>query len=844
MVPSRRQLELRADHRPRSASPTARSTSTADGAGDGLAPGRLGQLPPRPSRATATTPTATSVEFYAGWYRRRARSDTPDVLQVALDKPAYKIGETAQAPPRPALRRHRAGHGHRRPADRHEGGRGAGRRHHRRPRRSPTSGARAPMSRPRSTGRWTSRRSACRRARSASPGPRSIRATASSTSRSTCPTRCGRAGRWRFRSSIGNLAAGERGLRHGRRRRRRHPQPHQLQDAGAGRLVFRPAQARHGDPRPLRPADRPHAGRARRGPLGRRRRRGAARRRRRRPRSWSPSTPASSRSEPTARRPSPSTCPTSTAPSASWRWPGRRTGVGHAAKDVHRPRSGRGHREPAALPRDRRQVAPPRRDQQRRRRGRRLSRSPIDDRRAASASADADEQRIVTLAEKQRVAFNVPITGATHRRLSTSSVSLTLPDGESFPTDADARRPAAGRAGDAAEPRRASPPAASSPSTTSRSPSSCPARRRSHVSLGGAEPLDVAGILAALDRYPYGCVEQLTSRAMPLVYLDDVAISVGLGADKEVRERVQKAIAGVLADQAASGSFGLWGPDDAGDLWLDAYVTDFLTRAAEKGYDVPELARDLALDNLANRIAYAERLRQGRRGHRLCALRAGARPAGRRSATSATTPRPSSTPSRTPLAKAQIGAALALYGDRPRAGRRSRRRSPTSTAATTMHGWRRDYGTLAPRPGGGADARRRDANRQRRLRSLATRDRGERGGEALHQHAGECLDAAGRGGADQGLRSAHDFAVDGEPSPGRSSGASPASSSPAAPVDDREPRRRAARRGGRRRPACRWCRSRPAATASRSSGPTTRRTATRSTSRRWRRTTASSSCSR
>ena len=126
------------------------------------------------------------------------------------------------------------------------------------------------------------------------------------------------------------------------------------------------------------------------------------------------------------------------------------------------------------------------------------------------------------------------------------------------------------------------------------------------VSLGGAGPLDVPGILAALDRYPYGCAEQLTSRAMPLVYLDDVASSIGIAADAEVKKRVQNAIEGVLADQAASGSFGLWGPEGAGDdLWLDAYVTDFLTRAAEKGYDVPELARTLALDNLSNRIAYA-----------------------------------------------------------------------------------------------------------------------------------------------------------------------------------------------------------------------------------------------
>jgi uncharacterized protein YfaS (alpha-2-macroglobulin family) len=41
-------------------------------------------------------PAASSVDFYAGWYRGVATSETPDVLRVALDKPAYRIGETAK----------------------------------------------------------------------------------------------------------------------------------------------------------------------------------------------------------------------------------------------------------------------------------------------------------------------------------------------------------------------------------------------------------------------------------------------------------------------------------------------------------------------------------------------------------------------------------------------------------------------------------------------------------------------------------------------------------------------------------------------------------------------------
>ncbi|HET7717318.1 MAG TPA: MG2 domain-containing protein, partial [Bauldia sp.] len=41
-------------------------------------------------------PAASSYEFYAGWYVSSATSQTPDVLEVALDKPAYKIGDIAK----------------------------------------------------------------------------------------------------------------------------------------------------------------------------------------------------------------------------------------------------------------------------------------------------------------------------------------------------------------------------------------------------------------------------------------------------------------------------------------------------------------------------------------------------------------------------------------------------------------------------------------------------------------------------------------------------------------------------------------------------------------------------
>ncbi|HHG89133.1 MAG TPA: alpha-2-macroglobulin, partial [Devosia sp.] len=45
--------------------------------------------------STGANPASSSYEFYAGYYFADADSDTPDTLQVALDKSSYRIGDTA-----------------------------------------------------------------------------------------------------------------------------------------------------------------------------------------------------------------------------------------------------------------------------------------------------------------------------------------------------------------------------------------------------------------------------------------------------------------------------------------------------------------------------------------------------------------------------------------------------------------------------------------------------------------------------------------------------------------------------------------------------------------------------
>ncbi|MBV8924881.1 MAG: alpha-2-macroglobulin family protein, partial [Bradyrhizobium sp.] len=188
------------------------------------------------------------------------------------------------------------------------------------------------------------------------------------------------------------------------------------------------------------------------------------------------------------------------------------------------------------------------------------------------------------------------------------------------------------------------------------------------LSVGLSTALDAATILQALDRYPHGCSEQITSRAMPLLYVNELAAGAHLAQDENVDQRIKDAIERLLARQGSNGSFGLWsaGGDDA---WLDAYVTDFLTRAREKGFAVPDVLFKNALDRIRNSVVNAgEPEKDGGRdlAYGLYVLaRNGAAPIGDLRYLADTKLKAIATP----IAKSQLAAALAMVGDRSRAER-------------------------------------------------------------------------------------------------------------------------------------------------------------------------------
>lgn len=213
------------------------------------------------------------------------------------------------------------------------------------------------------------------------------------------------------------------------------------------------------------------------------------------------------------------------------------------------------------------------------------------------------------------------------------------------------------------------------------------------ISAGPLAKMNAPALLSALDRYPYGCTEQLTSQAMPLLYFNQVAQAMGLGDAAQVDRRINQAIERILTRQSSNGAFGLW-VADYGDFWLDSYVGDFLSRARAEGYAVPDQAFAMAMDNLRNQVNYAADFDQG--GQDIAyALMVLAREGAARMGDLRYFADVKAKAFSTPLAAAQLGAALASYGDQTRADRMFARAQylMNNPKGAERQLWRADYGT-------------------------------------------------------------------------------------------------------------------------------------------------------
>ena len=104
-------------------------------------------------------------------------------------------------------------------------------------------------------------------------------------------------------------------------------------------------------------------------------------------------------------------------------------------------------------------------------------------------------------------------------------------------------------------------------------------------------PLPFASVLRDLLDYPYGCIEQTTSKGFGSLLLDDKLAqnlhTNGLSID-ERKARVDGAIGRIASMQIGNGNFSMWGGDSYVNETITPYVVEFLEDARDAGFLVPD----------------------------------------------------------------------------------------------------------------------------------------------------------------------------------------------------------------------------------------------------------------
>lgn len=109
--------------------------------------------------------------------------------------------------------------------------------------------------------------------------------------------------------------------------------------------------------------------------------------------------------------------------------------------------------------------------------------------------------------------------------------------------------------------------------------------RQLKIEISQFPSLGLENRLQYLLQYPYGCLEQITSKAFPQIYLPDILV-----LDKTEIEKTKANVISVLdryaGYQLASGAFSYWPGSYSESSWATNYAGHFMTEAKKAGYEV------------------------------------------------------------------------------------------------------------------------------------------------------------------------------------------------------------------------------------------------------------------
>ena len=115
--------------------------------------------------------------------------------------------------------------------------------------------------------------------------------------------------------------------------------------------------------------------------------------------------------------------------------------------------------------------------------------------------------------------------------------------------------------------------------------SSSSANNQIKLEVSRIPSVDISRRFDFLYNYQHHCTEQLTSKALPLLFVAQFKTIDKTEAEK-IKTNVQEAIRQIYGHQLPNGGFVYWPGNAAADEWISSYAGMFLTLAQEKGYAV------------------------------------------------------------------------------------------------------------------------------------------------------------------------------------------------------------------------------------------------------------------
>ncbi|MYB00337.1 hypothetical protein F4X90_11760, partial [Candidatus Poribacteria bacterium] len=113
--------------------------------------------------------------------------------------------------------------------------------------------------------------------------------------------------------------------------------------------------------------------------------------------------------------------------------------------------------------------------------------------------------------------------------------------------------------------------------------------------------------LRYLVRYPHGCLEQTTSKVFPLLYFSDLARSVEpmLAAEDSVDYYITSGITKLESMLMSNNDFSYWPGGTYANPWSSIYASHFLVEARKAGYEVADRVYDAMLKGLRTRAKFS-----------------------------------------------------------------------------------------------------------------------------------------------------------------------------------------------------------------------------------------------